>query len=145
MLEQQTWLTSGPKIRLLQMAQPRQLADVLRLIVDHLATSQAIALARIWLIRRCMFDLSEAIRMPRSSELSASRRQEYVQRVNASSIPDRLSAASLAFLSVIRFASCQDGEQRRRDELHRQRKTPAHQPVRQPTKAASAKRKAKTR
>ncbi len=51
MLEQQTPLISDPKTSLLEMAQLRQVADVLKLIVDHLATSQAVALARIWLVR----------------------------------------------------------------------------------------------
>lgn len=51
MLEQQTPLISDPKTLLLEMAQPRQVADVLRLIVDHLGRSPAVALARIWLVR----------------------------------------------------------------------------------------------
>lgn len=51
MLEQQTPLIPEPKSLLLKMAEPGQLADILRLIVDHLATSDAVALARIWLIR----------------------------------------------------------------------------------------------
>lgn len=51
MLEQQTPLIADPKALLLKMAQPRPLTDILRLIVDHLAKSQAVALARIWLIR----------------------------------------------------------------------------------------------
>ncbi|MCC9643600.1 sigma 54-interacting transcriptional regulator [Rhodopirellula sp. JC740] len=40
-----------PKSLLLSMAQQRSVADVLRLVVDHLSTSEAVALARIWLIR----------------------------------------------------------------------------------------------
>lgn len=51
MLEQQTPLIPDPKALLLKMAEPGQLEDILRLIVDHLARSQAVALARIWLIR----------------------------------------------------------------------------------------------
>ena len=51
MLEQQIKLIPDPKSLLLQMAQHRQVDDVLKLIVDRLATSQAVALARIWLTR----------------------------------------------------------------------------------------------
>ncbi|MFG0265024.1 MAG: sigma 54-interacting transcriptional regulator, partial [Rhodopirellula sp. JB055] len=40
-----------PKSLLLAMAQQRSVADVLRLVVDHLDRSDAVALARIWLIR----------------------------------------------------------------------------------------------
>jgi transcriptional regulator with GAF, ATPase, and Fis domain len=51
MLENQIPLISDPKQLLLEMARLRQVADVLKLIVDRLATSQAVALARIWLVR----------------------------------------------------------------------------------------------
>lgn len=51
MLEHQIPLITDPKALLLEMAQHRQVADVLKLIVDRLATSQAVALARIWLVR----------------------------------------------------------------------------------------------
>jgi len=51
MLEQHIPLISEPKTLLLEMAQRRLVADVLKLIVDRLATSQAVALARIWLIK----------------------------------------------------------------------------------------------
>ncbi len=51
MLEQQIPLISDPKALLLEMAQRRQVTDVLKLIVNRLATSQAVALARIWLIK----------------------------------------------------------------------------------------------
>jgi transcriptional regulator with GAF, ATPase, and Fis domain len=51
MLEQQIPLISHPKTLLLEMAKRRHVADVLKLIVDRLATSQAVALGRIWLVR----------------------------------------------------------------------------------------------
>ncbi len=51
MLEQHLPLISDPKALLLEMAQRRQVNDVLKLIVDRLGSSQAVALARIWLIR----------------------------------------------------------------------------------------------
>ncbi|MFK8111222.1 MAG: sigma 54-interacting transcriptional regulator [Rubripirellula sp.] len=51
MLENQITLIADPKTLLLEMAQHRQVDDVLTLIVDRLATSQAVALARIWLVR----------------------------------------------------------------------------------------------
>ena len=51
MLEQHIPLIPDPKALLLEMAQRRQVAEVLKLIVDHLAMSQSVALARIWLVR----------------------------------------------------------------------------------------------
>lgn len=51
MLEIQTPLIADPKSLLLQMGQCRQVSDVLRLIVQRLAESPAVALARIWLIK----------------------------------------------------------------------------------------------
>ncbi len=51
MLEHQIPLITDPKTLLLEMAERRQVADVLKLIVDRLAMSQAVVLARIWLIR----------------------------------------------------------------------------------------------
>lgn len=51
MLDQHVPLINDPKALLLEMAQRRHVSDVLKLIVDHLATSEAVALARIWLIR----------------------------------------------------------------------------------------------
>lgn len=51
MLETQTPLIADPKSLLLEMGQCRQVSDVLRLIVQRLADSPAVALARIWLIK----------------------------------------------------------------------------------------------
>lgn len=51
MIENQIPLIQDPKALLLEMAQLRQLSDVLKLVVDRLGASQAVALARIWLIR----------------------------------------------------------------------------------------------
>lgn len=51
MLDQHVPLISDPKALLLEMAQRRQVSDVLKLIVDHVAISEAVALARIWLVR----------------------------------------------------------------------------------------------
>lgn len=51
MIEQHLKLIRNPKALLLTMAQQRSVADVLRLVVDDLASSKAVALARIWLIR----------------------------------------------------------------------------------------------
>ena len=51
MLDQQIPLISDPKSLLLELAQHRHVADVLKLIVDRLAMSQAVALTRIWLVR----------------------------------------------------------------------------------------------
>jgi len=51
MLDQHIPLINDPKALLLEMAQRRNVSDVLKLIVDHLATSESVALARIWLIR----------------------------------------------------------------------------------------------
>ncbi len=51
MLENHIPLVADPQALLLEMAQRRQVADVLKLIVDRLATSPAVALARIWLVR----------------------------------------------------------------------------------------------
>lgn len=51
MIEQQLPLIPNPKSLLLAMAQQRSVADVLKLVVTELASSQAVALARIWLIR----------------------------------------------------------------------------------------------
>ena len=51
MLENQIPLISDPKALLLEMAQLRHVQDILTLIVDRLATSPAVALARIWLVR----------------------------------------------------------------------------------------------
>ena len=51
MLEHQIPLITDPKTLLLEMAERRQVAEVLKLIVDRLAMSQAVVLARIWLIR----------------------------------------------------------------------------------------------
>ena len=51
MLEQQIPLISDPKTLLLEMSEHRQVADVLKLIVDRMASSPAVALARIWLVR----------------------------------------------------------------------------------------------
>jgi transcriptional regulator with GAF, ATPase, and Fis domain len=51
MLEQHIPLISDPKSLLLEMAQRRQVADVLKLIVNRLAVSKVLVLARIWLVR----------------------------------------------------------------------------------------------
>lgn len=51
MIEQQIPLIRDAKALLLAMPQQRSVADVLKLVVDELASSKAIALARIWLIR----------------------------------------------------------------------------------------------
>lgn len=51
MLDQQVPLIPDPKSLLLELAQHRQVADVLKLIVDRLAMSPAVALTRIWLVR----------------------------------------------------------------------------------------------
>jgi transcriptional regulator with GAF, ATPase, and Fis domain len=51
MLETQIPLISDPKSLLLEMAQRQKVADVLSLVVNRLATSQAVVLARIWLIK----------------------------------------------------------------------------------------------
>jgi transcriptional regulator with GAF, ATPase, and Fis domain len=51
MIEQQIPLIPNPKSLLLAMAQQRSVADVLKLVVTELASSKAVALARIWLIR----------------------------------------------------------------------------------------------
>lgn len=51
MLEHPIPLLPDPKTLLLEMAQRRQVADVLKLIVDRMATSPAVALSRIWLVR----------------------------------------------------------------------------------------------
>ncbi|PHS14130.1 MAG: hydrogenase [Blastopirellula sp.] len=51
MLEQHIPLIADPKKLLLEMAQRHQVSDVLKLIVDRLAASQAVALTRIWLIK----------------------------------------------------------------------------------------------
>ena len=51
MLEQHVALISDPKTLLLEMAQRRHVDEVLQLIVDRLATSHAVVLARIWLVR----------------------------------------------------------------------------------------------
>ncbi|EMI43946.1 transcriptional regulator, NifA subfamily, Fis Family [Rhodopirellula sp. SWK7] len=51
MIDSHVPLIRDPKALLLAMAQQRSVADVLRLVVDDLAGSQAVALARIWLIR----------------------------------------------------------------------------------------------
>lgn len=49
MLETQIPLIPNPKSLLLEMAQRQKVADVLKLVVDRLATSKAVVLARIWL------------------------------------------------------------------------------------------------
>ncbi|TWT50877.1 Formate hydrogenlyase transcriptional activator [Rubripirellula amarantea] len=51
MIELQPPLIPNPKSLLLAMAQQRTVADVLSLVVDEIASSQAVGLARIWLIR----------------------------------------------------------------------------------------------
>ncbi len=51
MTENQASLIADPKTLLLDMAEHRQVADVLTLIADRLAMSPAVALARIWLVR----------------------------------------------------------------------------------------------
>ncbi len=51
MLEQHLPLIPDPKSLLLAMAQQRSVDEVLQLVVTELASSQAVALARIWLIR----------------------------------------------------------------------------------------------
>ncbi len=51
MREHDSPLIADPKALLLELAQQRHVADVLKLIVDRLGTSQAVALARIWLVR----------------------------------------------------------------------------------------------
>ncbi len=51
MIEQHLPLIQDPKALLLAMAQQRSVADVLKLVVDDLANSGAVALVRIWLIR----------------------------------------------------------------------------------------------
>ncbi len=51
MLEEKTPLIDQPKTLLLEMAQRLQVGDALNLIVDRIAASPAVALARIWLIR----------------------------------------------------------------------------------------------
>lgn len=51
MLETQTPLIANPKSLLLDMGQSRQVSDVLKLIVERLAESPAVALARIWLVK----------------------------------------------------------------------------------------------
>ena len=51
MLETHTPLIADPKSLLLEMGQCRQVSDVLKLIVERLAESPAVALARIWLIK----------------------------------------------------------------------------------------------
>ena len=49
MHETQIPLVPDPKSLLLEMAQRHKVADVLKLVVDRLATSEAVVLARIWL------------------------------------------------------------------------------------------------
>ncbi|EMI15844.1 transcriptional regulator, NifA subfamily, Fis Family [Rhodopirellula maiorica SM1] len=51
MLDTKTPLIRDPRSLLLEMAQRMQVCDALRLIVDRIASSPAVALARIWLIR----------------------------------------------------------------------------------------------
>ncbi|GAA5506296.1 sigma-54-dependent Fis family transcriptional regulator [Novipirellula caenicola] len=51
MLEEKTPLIDQPKTLLLELAQRLQVDDALNLIVDRIAASPAVALARIWLIR----------------------------------------------------------------------------------------------
>ena len=51
MLEEKTSLIDQPKTLLLELAQRLQVDDALNLIVDRIAASPAVALARIWLIR----------------------------------------------------------------------------------------------
>ncbi|QEF98951.1 Formate hydrogenlyase transcriptional activator [Stieleria maiorica] len=51
MLEEKSPLIREPKRLLLEMAQRLNVDDALKLIVDHLAASPAVALVRIWLIR----------------------------------------------------------------------------------------------
>jgi transcriptional regulator with GAF, ATPase, and Fis domain len=51
MLEQHLPLITDPKSLLLAMAQQRSVEDVLKLVVDGVAGSEAVVLARIWLIR----------------------------------------------------------------------------------------------
>ena len=51
MLEQHLPLIPDPKSLLLAMAQQRSVDEVLKLVVAELASSQVVALARIWLIR----------------------------------------------------------------------------------------------
>ena len=51
MLDQQVPLIADPKSLLLERAQQRHVGDVLKLIVDRLAMSPAVALTRIWLVR----------------------------------------------------------------------------------------------
>src|SRR4051794_41934585 len=45
-------LFADPRRLLLEMARERTLPDLLRLVVDRLAESPRVALARIWLVRR---------------------------------------------------------------------------------------------
>src|SRR3954471_11565728 len=47
-----TPLLADPRRLLLEMARERALPDLLRLVVDRLAESSRVALARIWLLRR---------------------------------------------------------------------------------------------
>ncbi|WP_372894354.1 sigma 54-interacting transcriptional regulator [Stieleria sp.] len=51
MLNDKPPLIEQPKTLLLEMAQRLQVNDALKLIVDHIAASPAVALVRIWLIR----------------------------------------------------------------------------------------------
>lgn len=51
MIENQIPLIADPKSLLLEMAQLRQVSDVLKLVVDRFGASSAVALARIWLVR----------------------------------------------------------------------------------------------
>ena len=51
MIEQHLPLIPDPKSLLLAMAQQRSVDDVLKLVVAELASSESVALARIWLIR----------------------------------------------------------------------------------------------
>ena len=51
MLGEKSPLIDQPKTLLLEMAQRLQVNDVLKLIVDHIAASPAVALVRVWLIR----------------------------------------------------------------------------------------------
>src|SRR5947209_4491452 len=47
-----TPLFTDPRRLLLEMARERALPDLLRLVVDRLAESPRVALARVWLIQR---------------------------------------------------------------------------------------------
>ena len=76
MLEQHLPLIPDPKSLLLAMAQQRSVEDVLTLVVAELASSEAVALARIWLIHRARLrDVPDAVAVPRPNELSSSGRE----------------------------------------------------------------------